>query len=146
MARATRHQAPGQVSHITHRGHRQEFLLSHATALESGAHLPRCPVYIELNMVDLNMVDLNMVDLNMVRSGVVSHPSAWRHGGCNEIQSPPKRYRRIDREKLIACCELGSDAELVACHRESVEEPSAARAIFASPSGRRLLLSGARGS
>jgi hypothetical protein len=131
MARANRHQAPGQVSHITHRGHKQEFLLNHATALESGAHLPRCPVYI---------------DLNMVRSGVVSHPSAWRHAGCNEIQSPPKRYRRIDREKLIACCELGSDAELVACHRESVEEASAARAIFASPSGRRLLLSGARGS
>jgi hypothetical protein len=45
----------------------------HATAIEAGEHLLRCLVY---------------VDLNMVRSGVVSHPEQWLHGGYNEIQRP----------------------------------------------------------
>jgi REP element-mobilizing transposase RayT len=79
----------------------------HATAVESGSHLLRCLVYI---------------DLNMVRNGVVTHPSAWRHGGYNEIQSPPKRYRLISRETLLACCDVGSDAELAVRHRDWVEE------------------------
>jgi putative transposase len=79
----------------------------HATAVESGSHFLRCLVYI---------------DLNMVRNGVVSHPSAWRHGGCDAIQSPPKRYRLIDREQRLACCGIGSDAEPVSRHRERVEE------------------------
>ena len=78
----------------------------HATAVETGSHFLRCLVYI---------------DLNMVRNGVVAHPSAWRHGGYNEIQSPPKRYRLINRERLLACSGLGSDQELVVCHREWVE-------------------------
>jgi len=34
----------------------------HATAVESGDHLARCMVYI---------------DINMVRAGVVDHPSQW---------------------------------------------------------------------
>ena len=38
----------------------------HATAIESGAHLHRCVVYI---------------DLNMVRAGVVKHPAEWPHTG-----------------------------------------------------------------
>ncbi len=62
------------------------------------------------------------IDLNMVRNGVVSHSSAWRHGGYNAFQSAPKRYRLIDREQLLACCGIGSEAELVARHREWVEE------------------------
>ncbi|MGD9066430.1 MAG: transposase, partial [Desulfobacterales bacterium] len=45
----------------------------HATAIETGEHLLRCLVYI---------------DLNMVRAGVVDHPSQWPHGGYNEIQAP----------------------------------------------------------
>jgi REP element-mobilizing transposase RayT len=47
----------------------------HATAVETEKHLLRCMVYI---------------DLNMVRAGVVTHPSEWRFGGYNEIQSPKK--------------------------------------------------------
>lgn len=35
----------------------------HSTRIQSGAHLARCLIYI---------------DLNMVRSGVVKHPSEWR--------------------------------------------------------------------
>lgn len=66
----------------------------HATAIESGEYLVRCRVYI---------------DPNMVRNGVVTHPSAWPHGGYNEIQQPPQRYSLIDRDKLLACCGLQSD-------------------------------------
>ena len=79
----------------------------HATAIETGDHFLRCLVYI---------------DLNMVRNGVVQHPSAWQHGGYNEIQNLPQRYVLINREKLIACCGLGSDEELRKSHREWVEE------------------------
>ena len=57
----------------------------HATAIESGEHLWRCLVY---------------VDLNMVRAGVVSHPTEWRWSGYHEIQKPKKRYRVIDHDKL----------------------------------------------
>ena len=41
----------------------------HATAIETGEHLLRCIVYM---------------DLNMVRAGVVNHPRQWAHGGYNE--------------------------------------------------------------
>jgi len=58
----------------------------HATAVESGEHLMRCLVYI---------------DMNMVRAGAVDHPSQWEHGGYGEIDRPPLRYRLIDRDRLI---------------------------------------------
>jgi len=48
----------------------------HATAIETDAHLHRCLVYI---------------DLNMVRAGAVRHPSEWDQGGYGEIQNPPER-------------------------------------------------------
>jgi putative transposase len=79
----------------------------HATAIERGEHLRRCLVYI---------------DLNMVRNGVVPHPTAWPHGGYNEIQTPPKRYSLISRAQLIACCGLGNDEQLRKEHKWWVEE------------------------
>ena len=79
----------------------------HATAIETGEQFFRC------------MVD---IDLNMVRNGVVQHPSAWPHGGYNEIQNPPQRYALINREKLIACSGLGSDTQLRNSHQQWVEE------------------------
>lgn len=79
----------------------------HATAVETGEHFIRCLVYI---------------DLNMVRNGMVRHPSAWTHGGYNEIQNPPFRYTLINRERLIACCGLGNDEQLCRVHRQWVEE------------------------
>lgn len=79
----------------------------HATAIETGEHLFRCLVYI---------------DLNMVRNGVVDHPSAWIHGGYNEIQNPQPRYSLIDREQLIKCCALDSYEQLRKEHRHWVEE------------------------
>jgi putative transposase len=53
----------------------------HATAIETGEHLLRCIVY---------------VDLNMVRAGVVSNPKQWNHGGYNEIQHPRRKNILID--------------------------------------------------
>ena len=38
----------------------------HATAIESGEHLARCLIY---------------VDLNMVRAAVIDHPSQWSFSG-----------------------------------------------------------------
>ncbi len=58
----------------------------------------------------------------MVRNGVVQHPSAWQHGGYNEIQPPLLRYALINREKLIACCDLETDEQLRKRHRQWVEE------------------------
>ncbi len=79
----------------------------HATAIETGEHFLRC---------------LDYIDLNMVRNGVVQHPSAWQHGGYNEIQNPPLRYALINREKLIECCELETDEQLRKRHQRWVEE------------------------
>lgn len=57
----------------------------HATAIESGDHLLRCIVYM---------------DLNMVRAGVVNHPSEWMFGGYNEIQNPRRKCALIAYDKL----------------------------------------------
>lgn len=57
----------------------------HATAVDTGEHLVRCLVYI---------------DLNMVRAGVAGHPREWRHSGWHEIVDPPRRYRIIARDRL----------------------------------------------
>jgi putative transposase len=61
----------------------------HATAIETGEHLLRCLVYI---------------DLNMVRAGVVNHPSKWDFGGYNEIQSPRRKCVLIAYKKLARLC------------------------------------------
>jgi putative transposase len=57
----------------------------HATVIESGEHLLRCIVYI---------------DLNMVRAGIVDHPSQWPFCGYNEIQEPRRKNVLINYEKL----------------------------------------------
>lgn len=182
MARANRHYIEGQVWHITHRCHQQEFLLKfkqdrdrwqhwlfeakkryglvvlnymitsnhihllvadtkkgviarslqlvagrtaqeynlrkhrkgafwedryHATAIETGEHLLRCLIYI---------------DMNMVRAGVVRHPAEWKHCGYDEIQNPPERYRIIDQKRLIELCGLNSHDQLVALQNEGIVE------------------------
>ena len=53
----------------------------HATAVQSGEHLARCLIYI---------------DLNMVRAGVVRHPTEWTEGGYRELFESRQRYRIID--------------------------------------------------
>jgi len=79
----------------------------HATAIESGQHLLRCLVYI---------------DMNMVRAGVVSHPSKWPQSGYREIQAPPERYGLIDRGRLIELTGSASDERLKEQHRDWVEQ------------------------
>ena len=58
----------------------------HAVAIESGEHLVRCLVYI---------------DMNMVRAGVVSHPSEWEFCGYNEIRKPRRKCILISYEPLF---------------------------------------------
>ena len=58
----------------------------HATAIDTGEHLLRCLVYI---------------DLNIVRAGVAQHPSDWLHGGYHDIQSPRDRHRILNLTDLI---------------------------------------------
>jgi len=77
----------------------------HATAVETGAHLARCLVYI---------------DLNMVRAGVVQHPAQWEVAGYHEIQRPRWRYGIVDQQALADT--LGVALSLLPeAHREWVE-------------------------
>ena len=78
----------------------------HATVIESDAHLHRCLVYI---------------DLNMVRAGVVRHPREWTHSGYREIQRPPERYRVIDLAALSTLCGFEQVADFQMAHHEWVE-------------------------
>ncbi|WP_197910390.1 transposase [Desulfosarcina ovata] len=73
----------------------------HATAIESGKHLWRCLVY---------------VDLNMVRAGVVNHPSEWKWSGYHEIQHPKDRYRLIDHRALKRLLNVDSHERLATAH------------------------------
>ncbi|WP_419658269.1 transposase, IS200-like [Desulfosarcina variabilis str. Montpellier] len=73
----------------------------HATAIESGEHLWRCLVY---------------VDLNMVRAGVVNHPSEWKWSGYHEIQRPKDRYRLIDHDALQRFLNVDSNEAVAISH------------------------------
>lgn len=79
----------------------------HATAVESGEHLSRCLIY---------------VDLNMVRAGVVSHPSEWPFSGYNEIQQPRRKCKRIAYDQLRDLLGFDTEAGLRAAHRRWVDE------------------------
>lgn len=83
----------------------------HATAVQSDAHLKRCIVYI---------------DLNMVRAGAVGHPRDWPHSGYCEIQNPPQRYAIIQLTELSALCGLASITQFQHAHREWVQAALAA--------------------
>jgi len=74
----------------------------HATAIECGEHLLRCLVYIE------------------PLAKVSERQSA--SCGYHEIQQAPSRYRLIDRERLIDLCGIQSDKQLVAQHRDWIEQ------------------------
>lgn len=77
----------------------------HATAVETGEHLARCLVYI---------------DLNMVRAGVVRHPAQWETGGYHEVQRERPRYRIVDRQALADA--LGVElSQLAAAHSQWIE-------------------------
>ncbi len=65
-----------------------------ATAVQTGEHLARCLLYI---------------DLNMVRAGVVKHPMEWEHSGYHEIKKEKSKYRTIARTKLCDLIEIELD-------------------------------------
>jgi putative transposase len=79
----------------------------HATAVETGQHLARCMVYI---------------DLNMVRAGVVTDPLEWDVCGYRELQNPPQRYRIIDIKALQALFGDMAQDRFRETHRLWVEE------------------------
>jgi putative transposase len=79
----------------------------HGTAVETGSHLIRCTVYI---------------DLNMVRAGVVSHPSQWKHGGYHEIVKPKQRYKLVDREALMWLLDMADDSRFSKWYAEKVAQ------------------------
>ena len=77
----------------------------HATAIESGNHLFRCLVYI---------------DLNMVRAGVVAHPSEWPFCGYNEIQEPKRKNILINYQKLTKLLGFDTYDEVKIYHKRWV--------------------------
>jgi len=79
----------------------------HATAVEIDAHLCRCVVYI---------------DLNMVRAGAVNHPGQWNENGFCEIQEPPKRYAIIDLRTLSELCGFEDFEGFQKAHRQWIAE------------------------
>ena len=79
----------------------------HSTAIETGEHLLRCLVYI---------------DLNMVRAGVVSHPSKWSHGGYNEIQVPRRKNVIIAYDRLRQLAGFKDYESFVSAHRQWVHD------------------------
>jgi len=79
----------------------------HATAVETGEHLAKCLIYI---------------DLNMVRAGVVKHPAEWKHSGYREIQQPLQRYSVIDISSLAMLCDMNDDERFRQLHHQWVEE------------------------
>ena len=79
----------------------------HATAIESGEHLLKCLVYI---------------DLNMVRAGVVTHPSEWAFCGYNEIQEPKRKNILINYERLTEFLSFKNYDEVKIYHKRWVEE------------------------
>lgn len=63
----------------------------HATWVQSGVHLRRCLFYI---------------DMNMVRAGVVDRPTDWAHCSAYDLASSRRRYRIVDRERLLERLEI----------------------------------------
>ena len=84
------------------------------TLVESGSHLSRCFFYIEMNMV---------------RAQVAGHPSEWVGGAFDEHTDRRRRYRIIDRERLLHCLDCVNieqfrdwyEATLNLCSREHME-------------------------
>ena len=77
-----------------------------AKAVSTDHHLIQCLVYI---------------DLNMLRAGVVDHPAKWKVSGYREIQSPPQRYRIIDRHALRSLTNISSEQTFRSVYKSWVD-------------------------
>jgi putative transposase len=78
----------------------------HATAVETGEHLKKCLVYI---------------DLNMVRANIVDHPSQWKWCGYNEIQNPRRKNVIIDYEKLFELSGFETYGVFQSAHKQWID-------------------------
>ena len=78
----------------------------HATLVESGSHLSRCLLYL---------------DLNMVRAGAVAHPAEWLCGGCRELLGLRKRYRAIDQARLFELLAVSDEADFRSWYSATLE-------------------------
>lgn len=79
----------------------------HSTAVQSDAHLARCLVYI---------------DLNMVRAGAVTDPERWECSGYHELMHPRARGGRLDFPALMGLLKIDSVRALQAARRSWVEQ------------------------
>jgi REP element-mobilizing transposase RayT len=79
----------------------------HATAIESGEHLLRCMVYI---------------DLNMVRAGAIQHPSEWIYSGYNELQKPRYKCSLIEHERVKTLAGFDSRDRFLTAHERWVHD------------------------
>jgi putative transposase len=75
----------------------------HATAVQSGEHLARCLIYI---------------DLNMLRAGAVRHPIEWADGGYRELFESRQRYRTIDVWALVELLGFNRLAEMKCAYKQ----------------------------
>ncbi len=77
------------------------------TRIQDGRHLLNC---------------LRYVDLNMVRAGKVAHPRQWRWCGYDELTGQRKRYRIVDRERLLDRTGFSTMDEFARFYMESIEQ------------------------
>ena len=75
----------------------------HARAVENGAHLLQCLVYI---------------NLKMVRAGAVKHPPDWPYCGYGEIQRPKRKNILINYKRFQALLGFDNYENLQAAHKE----------------------------
>ena len=72
----------------------------HPTLVETGTHLSRCLLYMELNMV---------------RVEACEHPSQWVGGSYDEILGRRQRYRIINRDRLKWCLGMPGEESTAFC-------------------------------
>ena len=81
----------------------------HAALVQTSSHLQRCLLYL---------------DMSMVRAGVVDHPRQWRFGGYHELVGDRKRYRIVDRKRLLECLGPTDDETFLEWYTDTLEDLS----------------------
>jgi putative transposase len=78
-----------------------------STLIQDGIHLGRCLFYI---------------DMNMVRAVGLRHPVEWKWSGHHELVGRRRRYRMLDKDKLLGkiCC--GSEEQFREWYDATLDE------------------------
>jgi REP-associated tyrosine transposase len=79
----------------------------HSTRIQDGAHLARCLLYI---------------DLNMVRAGVVDHPAEWTDSAYRELTGQRQRCRIINMPRLLNCLAMKDEDTFRRWHERVLNE------------------------